>query len=44
MRFDGRSSNDYRSIQVQFESINNSYGCYQLTLVYLFSISNLVLI
>ncbi len=26
----------------QFESINNSYGCCQLTLVYLFTISNLV--
>ena len=40
MRLDGRSSNDYRPIQVQFESINNSYGCCQLTLVYLVSISN----
>ena len=35
MRLDGRSFNDYRPIQVQFEKINNSYGSCQLTLVIL---------
>lgn len=32
MRLDGRSFNDYRPIQVQFDNINNSYGSCQLTL------------
>ena len=33
MRLDGRSFNDYRPIQVEFEKINNSYGSCQLVLV-----------
>jgi len=32
MRLDGRSFNDYRPIQVEFEKINNSYGSCQLVL------------
>lgn len=33
LRLDGRSTNDYRPMRVEFNVINNSYGSCQLTLV-----------
>lgn len=39
LRLDGRSTNDYRPMRVEFNPINNSYGSCQLTLVNIWKIS-----